>query len=81
MILREPDGMYLQCDFCPTYEGEFETFNDAVRYKRTHNWRSVKIKGEWFDKCPECASPRRLTDTHDSTSRSIHINLGGKYDY
>lgn len=45
---------YLQCDFCCNNVDEFEVFADAVIYKRTHNWVSIKEKGEWFDKCPTC---------------------------
>lgn len=47
------DGYWLVCDICGK-EHDFETFDDALDYKKENGWISEKYKGEWQDVCPEC---------------------------
>jgi hypothetical protein len=55
MIEREYGTFHLCCDFCGEEPDEiFDEFQDAVNYKKNHDWESRKIKGTWFDVCPDC---------------------------
>ena len=44
------------CDSCgEVFPDNFNTFHDAVDYKRNNNWRSVKVsEGNWNEICPDC---------------------------
>ena len=53
-IQKDMSNFTLQCDFCSNYIDEFYDFQEAVDYKKANKWKSIKIKNEWFDKCPEC---------------------------
>lgn len=53
LILENQIGYELICDICGE-DFDFETFDDAVNYKRENGWKSEKYKGEWQDICPEC---------------------------
>jgi len=50
------DEVYLECDVCGETEEGFDTFYDAVEFKRdkTNGWRSTNINGAWHDMCPNC---------------------------
>jgi hypothetical protein len=52
------DDFRLICDHCEDECDEFfETFYDAVEYKKdkSNRWRSIKIDDdEWWDLCPSC---------------------------
>lgn len=53
-IEKNERGMYdLICDICTNYE-EFETFNEAVEFKKEFGWKSEKKNNEWIDICEEC---------------------------
>lgn len=59
MIERDGRQFYVQCDYCcnqlPAMDNEwYETFMEAVNDKKANGWKSVLIKGEWYDKCPVC---------------------------
>lgn len=58
MIKRFNDEFILQCDFCSNYISDFDDFYDAVDYKQTHGWTSVRNDGEWKDQCPDCTEKR-----------------------
>lgn len=48
-------GYTLTCDECEMEEGEvFDEFMEAVEYKKSNGWHSVRKNGEWNDVCPEC---------------------------
>jgi hypothetical protein len=49
----------LVCDYCEeAVDVEFETFYEAVDYKKENGWKPVKDKdNDWQDLCPECQSP------------------------
>lgn len=57
-MINNTNGFYLlECDICGTDAPEvFDSFQDAVDYKKDpeNGWKSVKVKGEWQDKCPDC---------------------------
>lgn len=53
-IERYGNKYELQCDFCSNSIDDFLDFQEAVDYKKANNWKSSKINGEWFDKCPHC---------------------------
>jgi len=46
----------LSCDICgsPDVEEQFDTFQDAVDYKKNAMWETQRRNGEWEDICPEC---------------------------
>ena len=55
MIYKEGRMYNLQCDFCSNYVDDFETFDDAVDWKKVEGWKSVYLgDGCWEDKCPDC---------------------------
>ena len=46
---------FLYCDVCGEEEsGMFDSFYDAVEYKKINGWKSQKRNSEWEDVCPEC---------------------------
>ncbi|GHT59540.1 hypothetical protein FACS1894109_15660 [Spirochaetia bacterium] len=55
------DDFRLICDSCGEEENEeFESFQDAVDFKKDHDngWRAVKdYDGGWHDLCPSCNQP------------------------
>jgi hypothetical protein len=55
------DEFALSCDHCGDVCDEiFETFHDAVEYKKDmdNGWRTVKDKdGDWRELCPACNTP------------------------
>ena len=68
MIEREGWNHTLFCDHC---EGEnkggkvdgFDEFDEAVKYKKTHGWKSLKSdSGTWFEFCPVCAVPEIMNE-------------------
>lgn len=57
MIEKFGDDMYqLECDNCGHCTDEtFDSFMEAVEFKKENNWKSIKTNGEWKELCPECA--------------------------
>ena len=53
-IERYENKYELQCDYCSNCIDDFVEFQEAVDYKKANGWKSKNIKGEWFDKCPDC---------------------------
>ena len=58
----EDYGYTLSCDHCEDeVEETFDTFMEAVAYKKENGWRSIKSKsGEWNEICPECAEDQAI---------------------
>lgn len=54
MIDKGVLGYNLYCDICGILKMAFETFYDAVDYKKENGWISEKHKDEWQDICQEC---------------------------
>jgi hypothetical protein len=55
MIYKEMGYYFLYCDVCGEEEsGMFDSFYDAVEYKKINGWKSQKRNSEWEDVCPEC---------------------------
>ena len=44
----------LVCDECGREVKYFNTFDEAVEYKRENGWKSKKDDGEWITICPDC---------------------------
>ena len=44
----------LVCDECGREVKYFNTFDEAVEYKRDYGWKSRKEDGEWVTLCPDC---------------------------
>ena len=44
----------LVCDECGREVKYFNTFDEAVEYKRDNGWKSKKDDGEWVTLCPNC---------------------------
>lgn len=74
-IERERDGRYLQCDYCSTNEGPFDSFGDAIAHKKANGWKNIKEGEEWYDKCPYCPAPQTTT-RKNITSRKVTVNFG-----
>lgn len=53
-IERRSNGFVLICDSCGTEVKYFDAFMEAVDYKKSEGWRSVKNGDEWEDTCDEC---------------------------
>ena len=66
MINKEDyDAFSLTCDHCEEEAEEtFETFEEAVQFKKDNGWRSVKnvFENTWSDLCPDCQSPSILAE-------------------
>ena len=62
MIIRTKDNKFiLTCDIClKQVEVMFDTFNDAVRYKRDNRWASQRHIGHWEDVCFYCRFNGRM---------------------
>ena len=54
MIEKIHGEFNLVCDICGNAAEGFEDFEDAVKYKKQHGWKSQRRGGEWEDVCPEC---------------------------
>jgi len=50
----EGSQVELACDICGYAVTSFDSFQEAVDYKKEDGWKSQKHKGEWEDICPEC---------------------------
>lgn len=48
----------LVCDECGHEVKYFNTFEEAVDYKRENGWKSKKEDGEWATRCPDCQQGR-----------------------
>ena len=59
MIDKENNEFALRCDYCSNYVEGFYNFKEAVNYKKTNNWKSICINGEWLDKCPNCVEENK----------------------
>lgn len=65
MIERAPEGHYvLTCDYCEDdVEEYFDSFMDAVHFKKDNEWKSVKTRnGAWKELCPECAGDAAILE-------------------
>jgi len=54
MIEKNTYGFKLICDICGNEVDGFDTFQEAVEYKKDEGWRSQKVSDGWEDICPEC---------------------------
>ena len=56
MITKEYGDYILSCDICGgPADKKFDTFSEAVDYKKPNGWKVRKVNGEWKDTCPECS--------------------------
>ncbi len=53
MITKEYGKCILVCDNCME-EIVFDNFEDALTYKKKHDWQTVLNKGDYEDYCPNC---------------------------
>ena len=55
-MITKIDGKYhLVCDNCEEEAEEtFNSFVEAVDYRRANGWKVQKVKDGWVDTCPEC---------------------------
>ena len=55
MIDKHFGDFILVCDYCEEEAEEaFDSFQDAMDYKRKNDWKSIKTSKGWKDCCPEC---------------------------
>jgi hypothetical protein len=55
MIDKAYGSYFLTCDIClNSAEEKFDSFDEAVKYKKDNGWKSQKKYGEWQDVCPDC---------------------------
>lgn len=54
MITRDNNGYKLVCDSCGYEVTGFDTFQEAVDYKKENDWKSKKCEDEWEDNCTNC---------------------------
>jgi hypothetical protein len=62
MIERNGDGFELVCDHCEEPVDGFDDFEEAVKFKMTHAWKSVKGRNQWYELCPLCATPEIIRE-------------------
>ena len=64
MIEKVSQFYSLTCDNCgEEVDEQFETFYEAVDYKKDNGWVSVKDKyGDWCELCPYCAIPEVISN-------------------
>ena len=53
MIAKECDKYILCCDACDENE-LFNTFQEALNFKKREGWKSDNTDDEWVDICQEC---------------------------
>lgn len=51
---RGDKGFVLICSQCGHEVKYFDSFDEAVAYKRDNGWISRKVGNEWVSKCPNC---------------------------
>ena len=55
MIEQRGEWKYaLICDECGHEVKYFNTFDEAVEYKKENGWKSKRVDGEWVNVCPDC---------------------------
>jgi len=55
MINRVYGKFELSCDVCGEPADEkFDSFQDAVDYKKSESWESQRCGDIWQDTCPDC---------------------------
>ena len=54
MIEKNNYGYKLICDICGYETDGFDTFQEAVEYKKDGEWKSQKVADGWEDICPNC---------------------------
>jgi len=63
MIERNGWHHDLICDHCEDSVEGFEEFEEAVKYKKTHGWKSLRSdSGTWFEFCPDCSKPEIMNE-------------------
>lgn len=59
MIQQKGSWYVLICDNCGDEHYErFNSWDDAVKEKRSIGWKSKKINGDWEDWCEDCNKQR-----------------------
>ena len=54
-IQKEYGYEILTCDICiEPVEHAFDTWDEAIDYKKEHGWKAKKDDNEWIDVCPDC---------------------------
>lgn len=55
MIDKIYGDFVLICDICDREVKPFDSFSEAVEYKKNNDWHSIRqTNGEWTEVCPEC---------------------------
>jgi hypothetical protein len=63
MIERNGGVFELICDHCEDSIDGFDEFDDAVKHKMTHGWKSIKGQsGAWYELCRRCSTPERIEE-------------------
>jgi hypothetical protein len=66
MIEKAGNKHRIVCDHCEETFGGFDTFMQAVNYKKTRGWVSLKDGlGEWHELCPDCSTPEIIQSVRD----------------
>lgn len=55
MISKEYNEFKLYCDMCGECVTGFNSFEDAIAFKRKEGWATVKIGDDWENYCPICS--------------------------
>lgn len=55
MIRSTGNGKFeMICETCGYSVSGFDSFNEAVEYKKENDWRSLKTSDGWEDVCSDC---------------------------
>ena len=56
-MIEKMNNIYkIICNSCgEIFKNEFDSFYDAVEFKKNNHWKSVKVaEGKWNEICPDC---------------------------
>ena len=61
-IYTEYERKVLHCDICDETEVKFDTFQDAIDFKKdkSNGWVSRKTEDGWYDVCSECRTKKYI---------------------
>jgi hypothetical protein len=63
MVERNGGEFELICDHCEDSKKGFNEFDDAVRYKKAHGWKSVRgASKQWYELCRHCSTPEIIEE-------------------
>ena len=74
-IQKEYGYEILTCDICiEPKEHAFDTWDEAIDYKKEKGWKAKKNDNEWLDICPDCQKIKEGKKSKIDTKNVKEIN-------